>query len=133
MSEALSTNCKCFGLYDGNEIIGFCAVLHQPHPRHKKLKRCSRLVILPDYQGIGLGTKFLNVVADYYFKIGYEFCIVTSAKNMIMALRKSSHWVMIRYSKTKCSSNKSAVDYRRKSIRSNCKTASFMYKSTQIG
>ena len=85
---------------------------------------------MPDYQGIGLGTKFLNVIAKYYSDMNYEFAIVTSAKNMIMALRKSTRWIMIRYSKSKCSSNKSAVDFKRKSIRSNCKTASFMYKPT---
>lgn len=83
---------------------------------------------MPDYQGIGLGTKFLNVVAQHYHDLHYEFSIVTSAKNMISALRKSSKWVMIRYGTNKCFSNKSAIDYKRKSIRSNCKTASFVYK-----
>ena len=47
---------------------------------------------------------------------------------MIYALRKSNKWTMIRYSVNNCSSNKNAIDYKRKSMRSNCKTASFMYK-----
>lgn len=118
----------CYGLYDEENIIGFCAVLHQPHGKIKNLKRCSRLVILPDYQGIGLGTKFLNEIAKYYSQLHYEFSIVTSAKNMIYALKKSNKWTMIRYSANKCSSNKNAIDYKRKSMRSNCKTASFIYK-----
>ena len=42
------------------------AVLHQPHGKIKNLKRCSRLVILPDYQGIGLGTMFLTIIAQHY-------------------------------------------------------------------
>lgn len=115
-------------MYDGETIIGFIGVLHQPHSSSKKIKRCSRLVILPDYQGIGLGTRFLNVVADYYKEQGYKFTIVTSAKNMIYALRKSNKWVMTRYSTNKCSSKKSAIDYNRKTIRSDCKTAGFVYK-----
>ena len=116
-------------MYDNDNIIGFCGVLHQPHGKNKKLKRCSRLVILPDYQGIGLGTKFLNEIAKYYSNMGYDFTIVTSAKNMIMALRKSSKWTMIRYSVNKCTSNKSVIDNNRSSMRNNCKTASFMYNN----
>ena len=85
-------------------------------------------MILPDYEGIGLGTKFLNAIAEHYRNLHFEFSIVTSAKNMISALKKSKQWIMIRYSVNKCSSNKSAIDYKRSSMRSNCKTASFMYK-----
>ena len=97
-------------------------MLHQPHSRNAKLKRCSRLVILPDYQGVGLGTKFLNVVAEYYTLQGYDFRIVTSAKNMIYALNKSPKWVMVRWSVNKCNSNKSKIDGNRPSMRNNCMT-----------
>lgn len=128
MNSELPSASQCYGLYDDNEIIGFLAVLHQPHGKTKNLKRCSRLVILPDYQGIGLGTKFLNAIAERYKKQGYQFSIVTSAKNMINALNKSDKWQMTRYSANKCSSNKSAIDYKRKSMRNNCKTGGFFYK-----
>ena len=68
-------------------------------------------------------------VFEWLKNMGYDFTIVTSAKNMIMALRKSSKWTMLRYSVNKCSSNKSAIDNNRSSMRNNCKTASFMYKN----
>lgn len=101
--------------------------MHQPHGINKKIKRVTRLVILPDYQGIGLGTKFLNVIADMYKKQGYDFTIVTSAKNMICALIRSDKWFMVRYGTPRCLSKKSAIDYKRTSMRSDCKTASFKY------
>lgn len=82
---------------------------------------------MPDYQGIGLGYKFLNIVADIYARQGFDFTIVTSAKNFIMKLSKSDKWKMIRIGYNKCSSKKSAIDYKRKSMRNNCKTASFKY------
>ena len=83
---------------------------------------------MPDYQGIGLGTKFLNVVAQMYSKQNYDFSIKTSAKNLIYALIKSNDWCMISYGKSKCSSVKSSIDYNRKSMRNDCNTASFFYK-----
>lgn len=75
-----------------NEIIGFCAVIHQPHSYSKNMKRVHRLVILPDWQGMGLGTRFLNEVAEIYKNDGFNFYIVTSAKNMIWALYRSDKW-----------------------------------------
>jgi GNAT superfamily N-acetyltransferase len=128
LNTDISASCKCFGLYDENKIIGFMGVLHQPHGKIKNLKRCSRLVILPDYQGIGLGTKFLDAIAQYYKNLNYKFSIVTSAKNMIQALNKNPKWAIIRYCANKNLSEKSKIDYKRKSMRTNCKTASFMYK-----
>lgn len=83
---------------------------------------------MPDYQGIGLGTKFLNFMAEYYSKKGFDFSIKTSAKNLIRSLQKSSKWNLISYGKSKCSSQKSAIDYKRKSLRTKCNTASFFYK-----
>lgn len=50
---------------------------------------CSRLVILPDYQGIGLGIRFLTIIAEKYKSMGFVFHIVTSAKNMIIGLHKN--------------------------------------------
>jgi GNAT superfamily N-acetyltransferase len=103
-------------------------VLHQPHGINKKLKRVSRMVILPDYQGVGIGYKFLCAVAKEYAKRDYTFTIVTSAKNLIYKLSNASDWSMKRLSFNKCSSVKSAIDYKRASIRSKCKTASFEYR-----
>lgn len=128
MSHDLATASQCYGLYDEDNIIGFCAVVHQPHSVTRNIKRVTRLVILPDYQGIGLGVKFLQSIAEIYKTAGYEFSIVTSAKNLISALRKSPHYTMIRYSSTKPSNNRKSIDYQRDTMRTSCKTASFFYK-----
>lgn len=108
------------------------AIIHQPHGINKKIKRVCRLVVLPDYQGIGIATKFLNFIAQYYCKQNYDFSIVTSAKNLIYVLNKQNDWILQRYSSSKCSSEKSAIDYKRKSLRSNCKTASFFYNKKTL-
>lgn len=130
MNSELPTAAKCYGVYDLDNIIAFMAVLHQPHGKNKKIKRVCRLVVLPDYQGIGIGTKFLNFIANKYCSLGYDFSIVTSAKNLIHSLQKNTHWKLQRYSANKCSNKKSAIDCDRKSMRNNCKTASFFYNKT---
>lgn len=81
---------------------------------------------MPDYQGIGLGTKFLSFIAKSYKKAGYEFEIITSAKNMINALVNSDEWAMIRYSKASRPKT-GTIEIVSKALRTNCKTASFKY------
>lgn len=110
------------------EIIGFMGVLHQPHGVNKKIKRVSRLVILPDYQGIGLGYRFLKSVAMYYTAQGFDFAIVTSAKNLIMKLARSDEWRLINLGVHKCLTKRSAIDFNRESLRK-VKTASFFYRT----
>lgn len=80
-------------------IVGFLAVLNVVHPKIKNTRRCSRLVILPDYQGIGLGKKFLTLIADLYLSNGFDFKITTSAKNLISGLASDSRWILERYGK----------------------------------
>ena len=63
------------------------AILHQPTKQRLDLKRVSRLVVLPDYQGIGIGRMFLDAIAEMYVAEGHMFEIKTSARNLIGSLR----------------------------------------------
>ena len=85
----LNKSSKTFGAYLNGEIVGFCAVLHFPHPKNAKIKRCHRLVVLPDYQGIGIGGRLLNRVGDYYIKNGFDFRIVTSTPSLAHSLKRT--------------------------------------------
>ena len=76
-----------------NEIVGFISVLHLPHPIAKTIKKVHRLVILPDYQGVGIGLKFLNEIGNIYKKDKWRYTIVTSAPSLINALKYSNLWV----------------------------------------
>ena len=92
MNTNIHKACKCYGLYDGNEIIGFYSILHFPHPTNKRIKKGHRLVILPDYQGIGLGSRFNEMVAQKYVDEGWDFRQTQSARNIVEHLDKSPLW-----------------------------------------
>lgn len=78
-----------------DNICGFCSVLHFPHPKVKNMKRVHRLVILPDYQGIGIGSILLNKIGDYVKKEGNRYRIVTSSPNLIYSLKNNDNWICI--------------------------------------
>ena len=84
------------------------------------------MVILPDYQGIGLGTKFLTEVAKIYELQGFDFMITTSAKNLAYSLKRKSDWLLRRAGRV--SQNKSNL--LAKTWRS-VATYTFLYKSTK--
>jgi ABC-type polar amino acid transport system ATPase subunit/GNAT superfamily N-acetyltransferase len=76
-----------------DQIAGFISILHLPHPKAKNIKKVHRLVILPDYQGIGVGGILLNQIGDIYKKDKWRFSIVTSAPSLIYSLKNSNEWI----------------------------------------
>lgn len=83
---------ECFLATWNDKPVAFCSVLHFPHPRCKKFKREHRTVVLPDFQGVGIGNRLSEFVAELYVKKGYRFISTTSAPAMIMHRHKSQKW-----------------------------------------
>jgi len=92
LNHDLNNTSDQYVAYIDNTPIAFCAILHQPHAKVRNLKRCSRLVVLPDYQGIGVGGKLLDFVAKLYIKNKFRFIIVTTNPALNYSLKKNSRW-----------------------------------------
>jgi len=84
-----------------DEVAGFYSVLPFPHPKKKNTYKGHRLVILPDYQGIGLGLKLRTEIAKYYVeKLKKHFIATTSHPAIIFGLKKHPNWIMTRIGRT---------------------------------
>lgn len=94
MSHYHNNAARVFLAYVDGTLAGFCSVLAQPHARVKNLRRIHRLVVLPDFQGVGIGIKFLDIVSKQIRKQKYRLSIVTSAPSLIWALKKHPFWNM---------------------------------------
>lgn len=79
-----------------NEAVAWCSVLHFPHPKVKNMKKIHRTVVKPDYQGIGIGTLFLNSVAEIYKDKNYRVTSSLSSPSLINSMSKSKNWKMTR-------------------------------------
>jgi len=79
-----------------NEPVAWCSLLHFPHPIVKNMKRIHRIVVKPDYQGIGLGSRFMTEIAKKYKKDKMRIALVTSSPAFIQGLQKSKEWIMTR-------------------------------------
>lgn len=94
LSCDLAASAEQFVCFNDNNPIAFIAVLHQPHPTAKNIKRVSRIVVDPEWQGISVGRVFLECIGDYYLNNGYRYRITTSNPALTMYFNKSKHWII---------------------------------------
>lgn len=95
LSAELHKGARCFaGLIDGNPVA-FGAVIHFPHPRTNAIQRIHRIVVLPDFQGLGLGAhSFSCALGGIVRAIGKRLTVTTSHPGLIAAWAKSTEWSM---------------------------------------
>lgn len=101
MNTELNTAARQFvGLYNG-ELVCHTAVL--PLPMRSDAKRLHRSVVLPDYQGIGIGMNFKNAVCDFIRAEGWDGLIwsTTTTPAQYHAQCKSPKWKLIRWGRAK--------------------------------
>lgn len=83
---------QCFVATWEGKPVGFCSVLHFPHAQVANFKREHRTVVLPDFQGIGIGNRISEFVGSHYKSKGFRFISTTSAPSMIFHRSRSKNW-----------------------------------------
>ncbi|MDA7977168.1 MAG: hypothetical protein MPJ50_00185 [Pirellulales bacterium] len=92
LSGKLNPAAVCYLATWHGEPVAFCGVLNSIG--HVGLRRISRLVVLPDYQGVGIGGRFMDAIGEIYADAGDRLRITTSHPAIIARLRTSSQWVV---------------------------------------
>ena len=107
-------------------------IIHFPLKKGKK--RVHRLVVLLDYQGVGIGTAFIKEVAKLITKEGFELNLTTTTPALVGALKKDKDWVLARYGREKTGMKgyqrykDAETKHLTNSVSSNRVTYSFWYK-----
>ena len=96
LSAEVNRSAHCYVAIIEGQPAGVCAVLPFPHPTAKNIRKEHRTVVLPDFQGIGLGNKLSETIAKHYQSMGFRFRSVTSHPAMIAYRAKSPLWSMDR-------------------------------------
>lgn len=88
----------------------------------------GRLVIMPEFQGFGIGVKFMNLISDLYK--GNRVRITTSLKPFMKALDKNNNWICVRSGRVGNPGKSSKIHSQDKdcSVSRNRITATFQYK-----
>lgn len=90
LSGRLNRSARCFLAMWHGAPVAFCATLSViGRPRRWRI---SRLVTLPDYQGIGVGMKMAEAVGALHVERGERFSITASHPAVIAHCRNSPKW-----------------------------------------
>ncbi len=109
LNNELNEHAKQFVGFINNVPVAFCASLHFPHPNVINIWKCTRLVVLPDYQGVGIGNRLLEFAAQFYKKKNKRYLITTSTSSLINSFQQNKNWKLIRYGRTRQQSEKSSI------------------------
>jgi GNAT superfamily N-acetyltransferase len=98
LSGSLSRAARCYVAMWGDVPVAFCAVL--PLVGWKGRRRISRIVTLPDYQGIGIGMRLAEAVAGLLRGEGLRVNVTASHPALIAHCRRSPNWRLVQVLKT---------------------------------
>jgi GNAT superfamily N-acetyltransferase len=94
LSRELNPTALCYlGLWQ-EKPVAFVATL--PVFGKTRARRESRCVVLPDYQGAGIGNRFSAHIAELYVSQGFDYYSATSHPAFIHHRARSPLWKMIR-------------------------------------
>jgi GNAT superfamily N-acetyltransferase len=98
MNRSLNPAAQIYVAELWGKIIGFIAILHFPHAQVRNMKKITRVVVLPDYQGIGIGKVLMNFVAKFYADLGFRVTITTSHPAINKSMKPP--WYLFRQGRT---------------------------------
>lgn len=128
LSGSLHRAAKCFLAEVDGRPAAFCSVLFYPHFANGGWWREHRTVCLPEFQGIGIGNAFSELVASIYTATGKQFRSTTSHPSMIRHRLRSPLWRLTRGAGTGTMCKASDADATWKKGRSSARiTSGFEY------
>ena len=92
LTQDFNKGAKVYLLYWGDNLVGFNSVLNLPNASLKYAFRTHRLVILPDYQNLGLGTKFEEFIGEYLLSKSCKLFLRTSHLRLGLHCQESKLW-----------------------------------------
>lgn len=95
LTAELNKTARCFCLFIDGSPVTFAGVLHRPHPKAKNIKGLSRLVTLPDWQGLGLAMIMAKNLGAAFRAAGYRFRMYPAHPSLIRSFaHQRADWSM---------------------------------------
>ncbi len=97
LSGSLAVGARCYLATWNGEPVTFCATL--PVITKKNHRRFTRIVTLPDYQGMGIGMRVVAAVASLHRAEGLRINVTSSHPALIRHCRRSADWKTVNVKK----------------------------------
>ena len=109
LTGELHRGARCFGLWANGHLAAFAGVLHFPHETAHDIRRVSRLVTLPDWQGMGLAMILAERLGALYRAVGMRLRTYPAHPALIRSFDKAKPWRLEKRPGSFTRSNKSGA------------------------
>lgn len=92
LSESFNKSARCFVAYWGDVLVGFTSCLAMPSGSIQNAYREHRTVVLPDFQGLGIGARISDCLGDVLLSEGKRFFSRTTHFRLGEYREKSQKW-----------------------------------------
>jgi ABC-type ATPase involved in cell division len=94
LTPDLNRTARCFALFVDDRPAAFAGVLKRPHAKARNISGVSRLVTLPDWQGLGLAFVLVDAIASAYTATGERLRTYPAHPALIRGFDRSEKWVL---------------------------------------
>lgn len=94
LTADLHRSARCYVLTVGGQPAAFAGLLHRPSPNVVNIMGVSRLVTLPDWQGLGLAFVLVDRVAALYAACGKRVRTYPAHPALVRAFDRSIVWAL---------------------------------------
>lgn len=115
LTRELNRSARCWCLFVDGQPAAFAGVLHRPHPKANDIKGVSRLVTLPDWQGLGLAFVLVDYLGAVYKAASQRLRTYPAHPALMHAFDRSTLWRLAQRPMTS-SPNRSSTRPRGKSV-----------------
>jgi GNAT superfamily N-acetyltransferase len=97
LSANIHTAAKCFAAYENEtgKPVAFTSYRLLPHPKVRDIMLGHRLVVLPDWQGLGLAGRLDDWLGQYLYERGLRYRNTIAHPAMIHFYAHSPRWRMV--------------------------------------
>jgi len=93
LTEELNVSAKCFLFELNSKPISICCVLNTPRNNNPNGVAISRVVVVPDYQGLGIGSKICNFIGGIFKNNGNDLYIKTANPSLGEYFNNNHNWI----------------------------------------
>jgi len=95
LNHNLHKAAQCFGGFINGQCVAFTSYLHFARPSHRNIKKGHRLVVHPDWQGLGIGGRLSDWLGQYLYEKGFHYYNTVAHPAMIAYHAGSPRWKLI--------------------------------------
>lgn len=96
LTAKLSKSCRCFAMFVEGRPVAFAGIGPFPHPKVRDIRQLSRLVTLPDYQGLGFGPMLSEKMGAIYRALNLRLRYYPAHPALIRTYEKAPYARLVR-------------------------------------